>query len=79
MHLKTSNAFKRCQVKDCENYADFELPIKGVFKNKMYLCEVCLKKMFKSYMATNIPKPIESPFKINNRIRKEKKWKKWKL
>ena len=73
MQLKMSNTFKKCQIQDCTNYADFEIPVKFFFKTRICICEECLKKIFKGYMATNIPKPIESPFKINNRIRKEKK------
>ena len=73
MRLKIANQSKRCDTKGCKNTADFSIDIKGVFKNQFCFCEECLKKMFKGYLGTCVPKSIEAPFKPKSRIRKEER------
>ena len=75
MQLKTMEKFKTCEIQGCKNFADYNMPVKGLFRTRMCICEECLKRLFKGYMATNVPKPIESPFRQNNRIKKSKEMK----
>lgn len=73
MRLKKVEGDKKCEVNGCNSKADFSIATKGVFKKEFCFCESCLKKMFKGYLGTSVPKPIESPFKPNSRIRKEER------
>ena len=73
MHLKTATTKSNCDCHGCKNLADFYIDTKGIFKTRVFFCEECLKKMFKGYLGTSVPKSIESPFKLKNRIRKEDK------
>ena len=73
MRLKKAMEMKKCDVLGCKNVADFQIDTKGIIKNHFYFCEDCLKKMFKSYIGTSVPKPIESPFRPKARIRKEER------
>ena len=62
-----------CEICDCDTIAECAIVTKRKFKYQIYLCEECLKKLFKHYMGTTPPKAISSPFKPNSRITKEKK------
>ncbi len=73
MRLKRVETEKHCDIKGCVNTSDFQIATKGVLKTQFYICEECLKKMFKSYLGTSVPKPIESPFRPKARIKKEER------
>ena len=73
MLLRISQAKKRCDSLNCKNEGVFRVKSRSFIKPGFYFCEECLKKMFKDYMATYVPKGIESPFKPNQRIKKERK------
>ena len=72
MQLKQIAKTAKCEILECENFANFSLGIKGVFKKQIHICEECLKKMFKSYVGTSVPRSVESPFKPKSKIRREK-------
>ena len=72
MRLKKMNKTMKCDCKKCNNDAEFYIDTRWLFKNRFCFCEECLKKMFKGFVGTSIPKSIESPFKPNKRITKEK-------
>lgn len=73
MRLKKIEKTRKCDIKGCECFADFGIETKGFFKRKIYICENCLKQIFKNFAMTSVPKPIGSPFKPNSRIKKEKR------
>ncbi len=73
MRLKKMEAIRPCEVKGCNSDAEFFIDTKGVLKTKFCFCEECLKKMFKGYLGTSVPKAVESPFKPISRIKKEKR------
>lgn len=75
MRLKKIEKEKICEVEGCKEKADFTIATKGIFKKEFCFCEECLKKMFKGYLGTSVPKPIESPFKPYSKIKKEERWK----
>ena len=72
MQLRQIEKMAKCEVLDCENHASFSFQIKSVFKKQVHICEECLKKMFKSYVGTSVPRSVESPFKPKSKIRREK-------
>ena len=72
MQLRQVEKMMKCEVLGCENFANFSYQIKGVLKKQAYICEECLKKMFKSYVGTSVPRSVESPFKPKSKIRREK-------
>lgn len=72
MQLKQIEKTAKCEILGCENFASFSFEIKGMFKKNIHICEECLKKMFKSYVGTSVPRSVESPFKPKSRIRREK-------
>ncbi len=73
MQLSKIQGKKKCDVAGCGNVAEYDFEVKNIFKKQICLCEECLKKMFKLYVGTAVPKPICSPFKPNSRIKKEKR------
>ena len=73
MRLKKMEANKACDMKGCKNDADFYVNTKWIIKTRMCFCEECLKKMFKGYLGTSVPKSIESPFKPLSRFKKEER------
>ncbi len=73
MRLKKMELTRLCDVKGCKNDADFYIDTKGFIKTRMCFCEDCLKKMFKGYLGTSVPKSIESPFKPLSRFKKEER------
>lgn len=73
MRLKKMVTTRPCEVKGCKNEAEFYVDMKGVLKTKFCFCEECLKKMFKGYLGTSVPKAVESPFKPLSKIKKERR------
>lgn len=63
----------KCDFAGCNNLAEFSFSMKGLIKRDLCFCEECLKSMFECFSKMQIPKGIESPFKLNKRLKKNEK------
>lgn len=71
MQLRECNHFCKCDFNGCNNPAKFTLSHEGNLKRDLCFCEGCLKAMHGEISKLLTPKAIKSPFKINQRIKKE--------
>lgn len=63
----------KCDFVGCKNLADYQFSTKGILKRELAFCESCLQEMYLEISKMQIPKPVEAPFKLPKRLRKEGK------
>lgn len=63
----------KCDFAGCKNVAEFTLVKTGFFKRDICLCRECLKEIHECASKIIVPKAIESPFKLNKRLKKDEK------
>ena len=61
----------KCDFVGCNNIASYSLSTKGILKRELCFCEDCLKDMYEAIGKTQIPKPVKSHFKLNDRLRRK--------
>lgn len=73
MEITKCKHIVKCDFSGCNNLAQFSFSTKGLIKRDLCFCEDCLKSMFECFSKMQIPKGIESPFKLNKRLKKNEK------
>lgn len=63
----------KCDFAGCKNIADFSLVKGGLLRRDICLCKECLNEIYEIVAKTKVPKAIESPFKLNKRLKKDEK------
>ena len=71
MELKECNHFCKCDFYGCLNKAKYCFSVEGKIKRDLCFCEDCLKGMYKEISKVITPKAIKSPFKLNQKLRRE--------
>ncbi len=71
MELNECKHFTKCDFYGCPNIAKYSFSTKGVIKRDLCFCEECLKGMYECIAKMQVPRGIESPFKLNKRLRRE--------
>lgn len=69
MELNECKHLTKCDFYGCSNLAKYSFSTKGVIKRDLCFCEDCLKGMYECIAKMQIPKGIESPFKLKKRLR----------
>lgn len=73
MQIYESRYKVKCDFAGCRNVADYTLVKDGVFKRDICLCKECLDEIYEATAKVKVPKAIESPFKLNKRLKKDEK------
>lgn len=60
----------KCDFAGCNNLADYSLSTKGILKRDLCFCEDCLKGIYEAVAKMQTPKGTKSPFKLNERLRR---------
>ena len=60
----------KCDFVGCNNIASYSLSTKGLIKRELCFCEKCLNEMYEEIGKIKIPKGTKSPFKLNERLRR---------
>ena len=63
----------KCDFSGCRNIASFSLVKSGLIKHDICLCKDCLDEIYNCVAKRKVPKSIESPFKLNKRLKKDEK------
>ena len=63
----------KCEFVGCNNLADYQFSTKGFLKRELAFCETCLKEMYVEIDKLQVPKAVESPFKLPKRLKREEK------
>lgn len=71
MELHECNHFCKCDFNGCNNKAKYTFSCGGNIRRDLCFCEECLKGMYNEISKMLVPKAIKSPFKINQRLRRE--------
>lgn len=71
MEIKECNHFCKCDFYGCNNKAKYSFSCDGKIKRDLSFCEECLKGMYNEIAKLQIPKAIKSPFKLNQKLRRE--------
>ena len=71
MEINECKHMTKCDFYGCNNLAKYCFSTKGVVKRDLCFCEDCLKGMYEAIAKLQIPKGIESPFKLKKRMRRE--------
>ncbi len=73
MQIEKCKHPSKCDFAGCNNLADYQLSTKGFLKRELAFCKDCLRDMYVEIAKLQIPKPAQSPFKINKRLKREEK------
>lgn len=63
----------KCDFAGCKNIADYTFVKGNVIKRDICLCKECLDEIYEAAAKIRVPKAIESPFKLNKRLKKDEK------
>ncbi len=63
----------KCDFAGCRNVADYSLVKGGLLRRDISLCEECMKEIYACISKLRVPKALESPFKLNKRLKKDEK------
>ena len=63
----------KCDFAGCKNVADYSLVKAGLLRGDICLCKECMGEMYDCISKVRVPKAIESPFKLNKRLKKDEK------
>lgn len=72
MEIRECKHFVKCDFFGCNNVAKYSFSTKGIIKRDLCFCEECLKGMYEAIAKLQIPKAIESPFRLNKKTKKIK-------
>lgn len=72
MEIRGCKHFVKCDFFGCNNVAKYSFSTKGIIKRDLCFCEECLKGMYEAIAKLQIPKAIESPFRLNKKTKKIK-------
>ena len=70
MEILECKHLTKCDFYGCKNLAKYCFTTKGIIKRDLCFCEDCLNGMYKEIAKMQIPKGIESPFRLNKKTRK---------
>lgn len=73
MQIEKCKRPTKCDFIGCDNLADYSFSTKGLIKRELSFCNECLKGMYQEIGKLQVPKGTNSPFKLNQRLKKEKK------
>lgn len=72
MEIHECKHLVKCDFYGCNNLAKYSFSTKGIIKRDLCFCEECLKGMYQEIAKLQVPKGLESPFKLNKKTRKVK-------
>ena len=63
----------KCDFAGCKNLASYTLVKGGLLRRDICFCDECLNEIYDCVSRLKVPKAIESPFKLNKRLKKDEK------
>ncbi len=71
MEIEICHHKKKCDFTGCVNFAKYSLSTNKKLKGELVFCEDCLSQMYCEIAKLKVPKGINSPFKLNERLRRK--------
>lgn len=62
----------KCDFEGCKNLAKYSFSTRGILRRELAFCEDCMKGMFECFSKISVPKAVETPFKLNKRLKRSK-------
>lgn len=72
MQIEKCKKQVKCDFIGCNNLADYSFSTKGLIRRELSFCNDCLKGMYQEIAKLQVPKATTSPFKLKQRLKKEK-------
>lgn len=69
MEIRECKHLTKCDFYGCNNVAKYSFSTKGIIKRDLCFCEECLKGMYNEIAKMQTPKGVQSPFKLNKKLR----------
>lgn len=63
----------KCDFSGCKNVANYSIVKRGLLRHDICLCRECLDEIYDCVAKIRVPKAVESPFKLNKRLKKNEK------
>lgn len=72
MQIEKCTRMTKCDFAGCNNLADYCFSTKGILKRELAFCNECLSAMYNEIGKLQTPRATQSPFKLKQRLRKER-------
>ena len=71
MEIRECKHLTKCDFLGCNNLAKYSFSTKGIIRRDLSFCEECLRGMYEATGKLQTPKGVNSPFKLNKKLRRE--------